>query len=773
MLPHSIGVELHKISLDRNSRISSRVGNIRTFPLRWHLVLLVAGALLPIVLFAVVVVHRLSRQEQAASERRVLITARNLAGAVEQEVAGTTRTLQALATSESLSQGDLKSFYNQARRVAQTQPTWLTVILLTPGGEQLVNTRHPFGISLPPAQELDSVRRVIQTQQPTIGDLARGKTGETLAFPVRVPVMQNNRLRYILTAVITPKSLAGVVEERDPVDGEWTRTIVDGQGVVVARTRNPERFVGKPGTPSFLKRIAATSEGVYRDTTLEGVKVYVAFSRLDNLRWTAAVTVPVGIIEGPARQAMGFVIGSGLVLLLISNVGAVILSRRISRSIDSVSSAATALANGETPYIPQSSIQEVDLLRTALTHSADLLLQRQQERDEHLARAEAARAEAEAASRLKDEFLITVSHELRTPLNAILGWAILLRSGKLDGDKAQGAIATIERNAKAQARMVDDLLDTSRIITGKLRLEQRPIDLAPVVNNAIDAVRHTIEAKGIHLTSQLDKIDWVLGDHNRLQQVIWNLLSNAIKFTPQGGHIQVNLCSVDSQGEIRVQDTGVGIKPEFLPHVFDRFRQSDGSTTREFGGLGLGLAIVRHLVELQGGTVWADSPGEGLGATFTVRLPLIRSRNGHREVSNSGSHITAESLPLLGIHVLLAEDRTDTRDLIAFILEQAGATVTVAVSAIAALHLFSQVKPDIIISDIGMPEMDGYMMIRQIRAMTLEGQEPVPAIALTAYAGEINQQQALQAGFQIHLTKPIVPDELVRTIVKALAREER
>ncbi|MGA9377697.1 MAG: cache domain-containing protein, partial [Phormidium sp.] len=312
-----------------NTNHTSTTFDERALSLRWHLILLIAGALLPVVLFAVAIVYKLSQQEQATSERRTLLAARNLAVTVEREIASTSRTLQALATSEQLDRGDLKTFYSQLNRVRQTQPIWLTAILLSPDGRQLVNSKRPFGEPLPLAIDLESVRRVARTRQPAIGNLTRGEQGN-LAFPVRVPVIRNGKLRYILTAVITPQALASVVEEQSPVDGEWTRVVVNHRGVVVVRTRNPELFVGKRGTPSFLKQTGETTEGVYRDTTLEGEQVYVAFSRIEKWGWTVAVTVPVTVIQGPSQRAMWLVIGSGLILLFISGTGAIVLARQIS-----------------------------------------------------------------------------------------------------------------------------------------------------------------------------------------------------------------------------------------------------------------------------------------------------------------------------------------------------------------------------------------------------------------------------------------------------------
>lgn len=594
--------------------------------LRWYLVLLVAGTLLPVVLFAGAVVLKLSNQEQAASERLMLREARNLASTVEGEFASTTRTLQALAVSEQLYQGDLESFHNEAKRLTATQITWLTTILLSPDGRELLNSGHSLSRPLPYTHASESLERLIETRQPTVGDLGQGQLGHDFAFPVRVPVIQDGDLRYILTAMITPETLADVVVARLPVDGEWTRAVVDGQGVVVARTRNPERFVGKPGTPSFLQRIGANNEGIYRDTTLDGVKVYVAFSRVQNTPWTAAVTVPIDIVQSPVRRAMWLVIGSGLALLLVSGVGAFLLSRPISRSITKAALAAEDLANGEPPQVSTLSIREIVLLGQSLEFAANLLSQREQERAENLMRAEAARGEAEAANRIKDEFLAVLSHELRTPLNPIVGWSSLLRSGRLDAEKTAFALEAIERNAKLQTQLIEDLLDVTRIMQGKLNFNKVPVSLASIIEAAIETVRLTAEAKSIRIQADLDPaVGLVLGDPTRLQQVIWNLLSNAVKFSDEGGPVNVHLLRVGAQAQIQVSDTGKGIHPDFIAHIFEYFRQEDGTTTRKFGGLGLGLAIAQNLVDMHGGTIQAESLGEGRGATFTVKLPLLES----------------------------------------------------------------------------------------------------------------------------------------------------
>jgi PAS domain S-box-containing protein len=381
------------------------------------------------------------------------------------------------------------------------------------------------------------------------------------------------------------------------------------------------------------------------------------------------------------------------------------------------------------------------------------------------------------ANRLKDEFLATVSHELRTPLTAVLGWAHLLRGGQLDEKSARGALETIERNARAQSQLIDDLLDVSRIITGKLRLDVRQVDPSSFIESAIEALRPAAEAKDIRIQKVMDTgLLSVAGDPARLQQVVWNLLSNALKFTPKGGRVQVRLERINSHIEIAVSDTGVGIKPEFLPHVFERFRQADQTTTRHHGGLGLGLAIVRHLVELHGGTVQVESPGEGQGATFVVKLPVVpiyRKENLAERVHPSAR----ETLPsyecpdrLDGLKVLVVDDEADARELLRVGIGQCGAKVTTASSVQEALEAIEKEKPDILISDIGMPVEDGYELIRRVRALPAESGGKIPAIALTAYARTEDRLQALRAGYQMHLPKPVEMAELVAVAASLIQR---
>ncbi|HEX6323321.1 MAG TPA: response regulator [Vicinamibacterales bacterium] len=405
-------------------------------------------------------------------------------------------------------------------------------------------------------------------------------------------------------------------------------------------------------------------------------------------------------------------------------------------------------------------------LSRSLRHA--LALYRSEEaRRQLLEREKAAREEAQAANRAKDEFLATLSHELRTPLNAILGWVRLMGSGNLDQQTMQRALEIIERNTRLQAQLIEDLLDVSRIISGKLRLDLRPASLSSVVEAAIEAVRPTADAKHItmefHATAASDS---VLIDQGRMQQVVWNLLSNALKFTPEHGRVTIALGSADATLSLRVTDTGVGINPEFLPFVFDRFRQEDAATTRAHGGLGLGLSIVRHLVELHGGRTTAESDGEGRGSTFAVHLPLAATSSLVKDYAATTS-AALEDLPSLeGVHVLLVEDEKDARTLTTTLLERQGARVTAAATAAEALAALEAEVPDVLLSDIAMPGMDGYELIRQVREK--DEWSRIPAAALTAFVSPTDRGRALLAGFDTHVPKPVEPAELM-AVVAALA----
>ena len=421
----------------------------------------------------------------------------------------------------------------------------------------------------------------------------------------------------------------------------------------------------------------------------------------------------------------------------------------------------------------------------SLTHAVRSYAEQvERDREALLANEQASRREAEAANRAKDVFLATLSHEMRTPLNAIVGWLSILRHEDAETRHFQEGLKVIERNTMAQVQLIDDVLDVSRIVSGKLRVDIRPCELADVINAGVNAMRTAADARGITLDVRLDpSASGAWCDSVRIQQVVWNLVSNAVKFTPKGGRVDVTLSREKSSFQIQVSDTGQGISPELLPHVFDRFRQADSSTRRRFAGLGLGLSIVKYIVEAHGGTVEATSPGEGKGSTFTVRLPIRAVRIGEESedgesAGNSGEDEPADSVPIAdrrppvrldGVHVLVVDDEADARRVLVMVLERVGAVVVTAGSVPAAIEALAKARPDVLVSDLGMPDQDGFDLIRQLRDDGHDAKD-LPAVALTAFVQKDDAHLALLAGFQVHLPKPVDPHDLTSVIARLAGR---
>ena len=420
---------------------------------------------------------------------------------------------------------------------------------------------------------------------------------------------------------------------------------------------------------------------------------------------------------------------------------------------------------------------EAEMHATELGLEMAVRKQAEEERAAMLVREQAARAEAELANRTKDEFLATLSHELRTPLTAILGWGHIVRQNQLDETQLARALETIERNAHAQSRLIDDLLDVSRIISGKLQIDLRVVDLSTVIDAAIEAVRPAFETKQINFRIDLGSLAFpVMGDPNRLQQIFWNLFSNAVKFTPKRGEVTVKIEHQNAHFCVSVTDTGIGIPPEFVPYIFDRFRQADGSTTRSQGGLGLGLAIVRHLVDLHHGSVHVQSEGQQRGATFTVTLPIAQAAMVEASAQDSALHAgNGSKRPdadlLTGLRILVVDDEADSRELVATILLRCGGEVRCSPSAADALQTFREWQPDLLISDLAMPNEDGYTLLRKIRRLRSKRAKEIPAVALSAYTSDEDRAISLAKGFQMHLPKPIEPDKLVTSIAEVVGRD--
>jgi signal transduction histidine kinase/CheY-like chemotaxis protein len=483
-----------------------------------------------------------------------------------------------------------------------------------------------------------------------------------------------------------------------------------------------------------------------------------------------ALLVAAALVRRPDDAHAELLLGGGALALLIGGIGlAVLLARRIQREILGLARIADAVGRGETPALSPSPILEVESAGRALEAAAALVRQREAERAESeraraglLASERHARAEAEAANRMKDDFLAVLSHELRTPLTAILGWARLLAAGRLDEAARRRAGDVIDRNTRMQSQLIDDLLDISRIVAGKLRVDLRPTPLDAVIAAAVEAVSGAAEAKGVSVHRELPPTSVVVsGDAHRLQQVIGNLLANGVKFTPTGGRVDVTLATADGEAIVRVADTGEGIAPDDVAHVFDRFRQTSGTQTRRGSGLGLGLTIARHLVALHGGRVTAESAGPGAGSTFTVRLPLCHEAGAHRiEAQNRAGEV-----PLVGVDVVLVEDDADARELLSVILGQYGAHVIAVESAESGLAALRKTRAHVLVSDIGLPGDSGYDLMRRVRAGEA-GDPRIPAVAVTAYARTEDRETALRAGFDAHVAKPVDPAVIVTLVAR-------
>lgn len=489
-------------------------------------------------------------------------------------------------------------------------------------------------------------------------------------------------------------------------------------------------------------------------------------------------SVAVEAMKGGAQDYLlkGAVTRQGLQSSVRNAIEKVALQREVEERTAELARANQALQTmyGELEVLVRQRTAELSRANDELKKEIAVRQWAEEERARLLIREQELRHQAEDANRMKDEFLATLSHELRTPLNAMLGWAQVLRLGKVDEAAAARALETIERNARVQAQLIADLLDVSRIITGKLRLDVQAVELPSIIEAALDSVRPAADAKGIGLDVRLDPLTSpVMGDADRLQQVIWNLLSNAIKFTPQDGQVQVRLRLDGGSAEVQVSDTGAGIRPDFLPYVFDRFRQAESTITRSHGGLGLGLSIVRHLVELHGGSVAVQSEGEGKGAVFAVRLPVRPSISEGGIVTervDAAARVWDNPLLLGSVRVLIVEDEEDTRELLIASLQQCGAEVTAAASVAEALASLDRELPDVLVSDLAMPEEDGYSLIRKVRARDPEAGGRIPAAALTAYARAEDRVRALASGFQRHLPKPVDPADLISMVASLAGR---
>ena len=725
--------------------------------LRARLLILVLALLVPMTAFAAITIVWFGRQQRAAVRSGAVETARALMNAIDQSIGNSITTLVAVASLQSLGRGDLAAFHQEATRVLASQPEWRTIILLAPDGRQLVNVLRPIGEPLPGVLDRTSFDAVLRTHQPVVGNIVLGPMTGQHSFSIRVPVLRGDELLYVLTAAVKPASLVPVLG-RQRIPDDWVASVFDRDKRIVARTRAIEQFLGRPVSPDFVALLdRGAPEGWQLTRTLEGEPVETAYSLSQVTGWGIGLGIPSSVVAAPLRRSLVVIVAGGLGFIAVALLLALVVGRRITAPIVALAAAARAFGErGELTPLRHAGVTEVDDVRRAFEQAAGLVQSRA--------------AEAEAANRAKDEFLAILSHELRTPLNAVLGWARMLQGDMVGPEASKRALDVIVRNASAQVQLIDDLLDVSRVVSGKMRLDVRSVDLEPVVRAALESIEPAAAAKDIRVHSVLDpNAGPVVGDPDRLQQVLWNLLINAVKFTPKGGRVQVRLQRVDSHVELVVSDTGQGIEADVLPLVFDRFRQADSSSTRAHRGLGLGLSLVRHLVELHGGSVSAHSDGLGKGSTFVVRLPLSIAHLDAVSVAQSHGAIApaqgdATGARLDGLRILAVDDDQDAVALVAAILGGAGAVVRTCLSAGQAFDELLAWKPDVLVSDIEMPGEDGYALIRRVRELDPAQGGRIAAVALTAYGRAQDRMRSLTAGYNMHVPKPVDPQELTAII---------
>jgi len=726
---------------------------VAKLPFRSLALVLVAASAVPLLVFTAVVVVRLVHDERAASQRRLLEYAETQSLVVERELTASIRTLTALAESERLDHGDIAGFHSDARRVVARQPAWESIVLLAPDGTQITNSARPEDAAVTGAVDRDSLRPVVRTRAPVVGTL--DTTGEgLLVFPIRVPVIRAGRVEYVLTATITPETLSRAIGHQLPEE-PWTRTLIAPNGVVMADTRPGASMVRQLAPPDVLQQTRRLREGIFRDRSLAGEPAYIAFSRGPTYGWTSIVAMRAASLDGPVRLTVAALAAFSVVALSLTALGAFMFAGRVARDLRATANAASAVSRGEHPDVPDSIVLEVGQVGAAIERSAALLAERERERDEHLARAEEARAAAEAADRAKDEFLAMLGHELRNPLSPIVTAAELLRARF---DPPPREVEVIGRQTRQLTRLVDDLLDASRITRGKITLSRETLALRAVVDQAVEMTAPLYHDAGHRLTVEVADGCTVNGDRARLAQVIANLLVNAARYTPPHGEVRVEVRRDGDTVIVAVSDTGQGMTPELLPRVFDLFVQGPRTSDRQGGGLGIGLTLVQQLVRLHGGTVTAASEGAGRGSTFAVHLPAAAPATGGGEKQTMPAPAPASSPERL----LVVDDNRDAADLLASLLEAQGHQVAVAYDAATALRSAKTLRPTVAFLDVGLPQMDGYELARRLRRALAPH---VPTfVAVTGYGRSRDHARSASEGFAAHLVKPVAAENLAAVL---------
>lgn len=739
--------------------------------IRGHLVSIATATLIPLVLFSAIALNMLLGAERKAVLKGLHETARSTALMIDRELGSAETGLKVLASSPRLASGDLAGFYEQARLLHNGPGSWTT--LLDSQGQQVINTVVPYGSRLPPASALarDGVAKVLAGGRTHVSDLITGSLTRRFLTTVSIPVQVQGGKRYVLAQVFAAEHFTQIFTQNQ-IPSTWTVAVLDRAGNFIARSKQADRMIGHPARPELVSASLANPDGEIRHKTWEDIDSFDVFTHSPLSGWTVAVAVPAETVEVSARKAVMVSAFGLLAAVLAAAATAALVSRRLLTSIRGVDAAAAALSRGEPPELVQTGVTEMDRLGTALARAGDILLQEKQsrleaerERARLMENERIARQQAELQNRQKDQFLAMLGHELRNPLSAISGAIAVMKARDASAALNVRAHTIIERQSNHLSHIVDDLLDLSRMSMGRITLEKQPLDLAAVVHANIDTLHAAGRVGACDIDIEAEPV-WIDADRTRLDQIIGNVLGNALKFSSRKGRIDITVDGDANDAVWTVRDFGIGISPDLMPNIFDAFVQGAAQADHALGGLGIGLNLVRQLVELHGGTITVTSAGIGAGTLVEVRLPR---RSAPVTIAAAPVHFVVKAAPPALSTVLLIEDNADSREMMAMLLGMLGYQVLEAANGIEGVQLACARHPAIAVVDIGLPDMDGYEIARQLRADA--SLQNMTLIALTGYGQDADRKRALAAGFDSHLVKPLDMDVLVNTIVSHQAKQ--
>ena len=729
--------------------------------IRSHFLLLASVVLLPGLLAAAIAIEKVRDGERRAGLNALQETVRATALLVDGQVGRSIGALTVLAQSPHLQSGDLIAFYAEAKAADVAPDVW--TLLLDEDGHQKLNTSLPFGTPIPPPFAREHVATVLKTQTMLVTDVVAGPATGKLLTTLYLPAKPSVHGRFVVAQAFSVDHWRKTAL-RPKGRTDWIVAVIDRQGKFIARSHRAETFLGRDARPELVTAAATAHDGLIRHSTLEGIESYDAFTHSDLTGWTIAVAAPVGAIEASATQSVAWLVGGLAAALLVTALGASLLSRRVIGAIDTALAGARALGRGQQPAPARTSLHEVNTLNVALAEAGRRLDDErgaravvETERERLLENERAARETAQRENAAKDRFMALLGHELRNPLAAISGASeVLARTQRLE-PSAERFLAIIQRQNLHLSRIVDDLLEISRMLSGKIVLDGRPINLGDCVRASVESLRTHASAREARIRVRIEDV-WILGDSVRIEQIVNNLVTNSLKYSAADGSISVTVAATPTHALLDVADLGAGITADLLPHVFEPFVQGPPPGGIG-GGLGIGLALVKQLVELHGGSVRAESAGAGAGARFSVQFPRLLT------VMQDGEGRSIPQRTGFG-RVLLVEDNDDTRETTATLLRHLGYDVAEARDADDALWQASAQTPRVVILDLGLPRRDGYALAEALRA--LPGFGATPMIAVSGFGQERDKAATRAAGFSAHLTKPADPDTLDATIRRLL-----